>query len=402
MIVPKYSGGFVMIKSRIIWIICLIGTFAFLFFSDENIALVFFAVTAVVPMLLIIINQFSIGNVLINVEMPQASEKNKQIIGQIRVVNGKKNYLSLVKCKLNCKNLVTGEEVTEELLFPLSKKKDECMASFILESKFCGCIVTNINFLKVYDVFGLFGVKLKAPLAVETIVLPDTFSPQLSISAHLVKDVEADEYAQTKAGNDPSETFSIREYHPGDNLGRIHWKLTEKFDQILIREAGLPIRHSFLILLETSILSETMQDAKIDDALLEITMSLCQKMTEKEIVYEIGWQDYYTKSFFRCRISNLDELSGMMNKLMHTHYQQSDLDAMSYFSENCSETNFEHILYISRFFWEKFEQFDLESHVTAVICTSDMNIAETTETKNLNLYFCTPENYEVELFALAI
>ena len=395
-------GGLDMIKSRMVWISCLLGTFVFMFFSNERLALVLFVTVVALPTVFIVINQFAARNVILKVEMPQVSEKNQQFTGQLRVENKKKYYLSLVVCKLNCKNEVTGENIIGELLFHLGGNKDECFFPFVLESKFCGCVITSIRFLKVYDVFGLFGVKPKVPATSETIVLPNTFAPQLVLEAYMAKDVEADEYSQIKAGCDPSETFAIREYRPGDSLGRIHWKLTGKFDEILIREAGLPVRHSFLILLDTSIPSAIGQQAKVNDALLEIIMSLCQKMSEEEITYEIGWQDYNSKSFFHCRVSNLDEVSGVMNKLMHTCYKIDDSDAFSYFADNYGETSFEHIVYISRFFPAKCMQFLGDSHMTAIICTCDANVAVTSETNSLNLYFCTPENYERELFALAI
>jgi len=391
-----------MIKPRIVWMISLLGSFAFLFFSNQDLALILFVIVAVIPVVSIIVNQIVARNVSISIDMPQTSEKNQQFSCNIIAKNSKPFFFSLVNCKFSIKNEVIGEVTVGELIFPLGGKNDNCIVPFILDSKFCGSIVINVKSVKIYDLFGLAGVKGKIPVTSETIVLPDTFSPQLVVSAYKAKDVEADDYSQTKAGFDPSETFAIRDYRPGDSLNRIHWKLTEKFDEILVREAGLPVRHSFLVLFETSIPSTMGEEATIDDALLEIMMSLCQKMTEEEISYEIGWQDYTSNSFFRCGVSNLDELSGIANKLMHTCYKRDDVNAFSYFSDSYGDANFEHVVYISRFVPETFGQFENESHASAVICSCDQNIAGALEIANLKLYVCTPENYERELFALAI
>lgn len=391
-----------MIKPRILWMITLLSSFAFLFFSSQDLALLLFFMVLAIPLAPIMMNQIVARNVMISIVMPPTSVKNKLFKCNVIATNSRVFFFSLVNCKLEFTNEVTGEVINEELLFPLGGKKDECQVPFILESKFCGSLVTKVKMVKVYDLFGLFGVTRKISVKSETIVLPDTFSPQLLFSAYKAKDLEADEYSQTKAGSDPSETFAIREYRPGDRLNRIHWKLTEKFDEILVREMGLPVRHSFLVLFETGIPSELKEDATIDDALLEIMMSLCQKMTEEEISYEIGWQDYHSNSFFRCNVSNLDELSGITNKLMHTCYQKEDGNAFSHFSESYGEFGFEHIVYISRFVPEAFEQFENDAHTSAVICTYDQNITGSIETANLNLYYCSPENYERELFAMAI
>ncbi len=63
--------------------------------------------------------------------------------------------------------------------------------------------------------------------------------------------MDSDEYSMRKAGYDPSETFAIREYQPGDRIRQIHWKLTEKFDSLMVRDYGLPIQNTVLLLLET-------------------------------------------------------------------------------------------------------------------------------------------------------
>lgn len=37
-------------------------------------------------------------------------------------------------------------------------------------------------------------------------------------------------------GDDPGETYDIREYRSGDSIRQIHWKLSGKLDDIMIRE----------------------------------------------------------------------------------------------------------------------------------------------------------------------
>lgn len=40
----------------------------------------------------------------------------------------------------------------------------------------------------------------------------------------------------SKKGYDATEVFELREYQPGDSIRTIHWKLSEKFDTVLVRE----------------------------------------------------------------------------------------------------------------------------------------------------------------------
>lgn len=408
-----------MAKSRIIWGVCLLFAFTLVFVSGGAVSLALLAAFTAVPVVLIVINQFAARGVSVTVEAPRTGEKGKPFTCHIKAVMGRGLPLGLCSCKLNIETAMTGENFTREILFPMGAK--EQTVAFVLESGFCGCVAIRVKELRVYDIFGLTAVKLPCRDESEIAVLPDTFTPRIDIAQYMAMDAEADEYSPSKGGDDVSETFDIREYRPGDILNRIHWKLSWKFDEILIKEPGLPVRNSFLVLMDTAIPPYSRPDGAVSDALTEIYISFCQKLTEEEIRYEIGWQDYKQGSFFRLRINNLDELSGAMHKLLSTRHQLDEADALSYFARSGGEADFNRIIYISRFVPASFEQFSGKARITGVICTNDdtatgavagvaagtaagatANAAASASAAGLDLCFCSPENYERELFALSI
>ena len=395
-------GGKKVIKSRIIWLLSSVGAFAFLFFSDQGMALLLFLSIIIVPMMFILENQIAARHIGVTMEMPPISSKNEPFTVRFVAGNRRGFLFSLVQCRMCFRNEVTGERTNGGMMFPLGGRKSHGEVSFLLNSQLCGSTSLEENSVQIYDIFGLASVKKKIMNEKETIVLPNTFSPQLEITTYKSKDIEADEYSQIKSGFDPSETFAIRSYQPGDSLNRIHWKLSEKFDDILIRESGLPVKHSFFVLLETALHSSGEKEPQVDDALLEIMVSLCQKMSEEGISFDVGWEDYQTRSFFRCNIGNLDDLSGIVNKLMHTSYQKDDSDGATYFWESCGEASFEHIIYVSRFFSESMQKYGEEAKVTAIICNNDSEQTGNLKASNLDVCICTPENYEKELYVLAI
>lgn len=47
-------------------------------------------------------------------------------------------------------------------------------------------------------------------------------------------------FRQSRKGSDPGETFENREYVPGDDIRSIHWKLSSKTDQLIIRRRAHP------------------------------------------------------------------------------------------------------------------------------------------------------------------
>ena len=99
---------------------------------------------------------------------------------------------------------------------------------------------------------------------------------------------------QTKPGDDPSEIFNIREYHPGDAVSRIHWKLSSKSDILFIKEFGFPIEKKILLLAEYLPESECPaihSDMKEAQAFLTLIYSLSVRFAESENVAFLAWHD---------------------------------------------------------------------------------------------------------------
>lgn len=389
-----------MFKSKVVWFFCLVFAAVFLLLSDAAFALPLLLVTVFLPILLIVINQVVARKVELSLSLPEVGAKGEKFICLIEVFNGKRWPLAPVSCRLRCENLLTGETIEPVVFFSVGAKKNQEIA-LNFSSQYCGCMRVSVASLCVYDVFGLVPVKLTSDATAETVVLPDTFPVNLTVMTHLVRDVEADEYSQVKSGFDPSETFAIREYEPGDNLQRIHWKLSSKFDEILIKEASLPVHHSFLVLLDTALPPKMERDASECDALLEIMLSICQQMTEEQISFEVGWQDRETQNFFHARINTMDELTGVANKLLRVTFAEDPQNVLEAFRETDGFNQFEHLLYISSALPANLEPFTAETLLTAIICSNEKG-KSVSEAAQINLYFCSPEDYEQELFNVTI
>ena len=62
--------------------------------------------------------------------------------------------------------------------------------------------------------------------------------------------MESFRYSGSRPGDDPGETYDIREYRSGDSIRQIHWKLSGTLDDIMIREKSFPVDDTVLILAE--------------------------------------------------------------------------------------------------------------------------------------------------------
>ena len=99
----------------------------------------------------------------------------------------------------------------------------------------CGLLELRVRRARVYDLLGLFSLPAAVPeparllcrpvpAAVEPPVIPEGLGPRPSpLSA-------------ARAG--PGEDYDLREYRPGDPMRSVHWKLSSKWDELIVRERG--------------------------------------------------------------------------------------------------------------------------------------------------------------------
>lgn len=189
---------------------------------------------------------------------------------------------------IDCKNIMTGQMEHFDEVFCLaarSSRNIEC-EMFL---KHCGRIHIGVEAFKATDWLGLVSINLKCEAELDQMIEPEYKEVEVSISAVNDPDPEGEKYSLVKSGNDPSEILAIREYIPGDSVKSIHWKLSNKMNSILVRELGLPVADKVLMILDTSVPSETEMD--MIDELMSIFASVSRRLLDMGIVFFMEWRD---------------------------------------------------------------------------------------------------------------
>ncbi|MBO4697620.1 MAG: DUF58 domain-containing protein [Lachnospiraceae bacterium] len=99
--------------------------------------------------------------------------------------------------------------------------------------------------------------------------------------------IEEEEYSTVKPGDDPSELFGTREYRPGDRRNRIHWALTAKQDELIVKELGLPVECACIVFLD---MIRTDDDGEIT-TLFETAFSLSEHLAANGHRHRFVWYD---------------------------------------------------------------------------------------------------------------
>ena len=290
-----------LIPSFLLWLLAEIIFIVMFAFSGSAVAAVLFFTMLLISLVSYLICVFSGKYFSAAIKLPASVKKSAAAEGTLAINNASPFTFTKVLCCVSAKNNMTGER--EEKFIPVfCSAKSEAAANFTCSFKNCG--YTEVKAEKIYltDFFGFIPFKVKgfASSEAKCTVLPDTFDMTIVFDNMPIAIDDSESYSPDKKGNDCSETFQLREYIPGDSIKQIHWKLSEKLDKVIVREASLPVQKSTLVFWDKY--SENGLSPRESDSMAEVTASICRALTKAGTPFSLGWNE--NKNCFTENISS--------------------------------------------------------------------------------------------------
>ncbi len=174
-----------------------------------------------------------------------------------------------------------------------------------LPTEHCGKLHIALHKPGVFDYLGIFRLKVRNTAEKTVLILPQPV--EMEIPPNLYKNLEP--RWRRKPGGGYAENHEIRQYHPGDKLTQIHWKLSAKVGELMLRE---PMEPEGGLMLLTMDLKGTASDL---DVKLGQLLWLSQWLLEREITFDIqvltangivGWTIRDEEDMNQCMASLLD------------------------------------------------------------------------------------------------
>lgn len=125
----------------------------------------------------------------------------------------------------------------KKLTIELKDGRRQC-ENFEIAGLCCGYSDFVIESIFLYDAFAFTSIKLKCrynPISIA--VMPEIVPMNIDIAQ--IKRIPVDgfeTFSESGRGNDNNELYNIREFRDGDSLNRIHWKLSSKQTELMVRE----------------------------------------------------------------------------------------------------------------------------------------------------------------------
>ena len=148
--------------------------------------------------------------------------------------------------EVESRNDMFGVSVHKYLAFDLSDNQQEYTIDVPLI--WCGKVSFRCIAVRVRDMFGLFSADARPFGEICTVAYPRYVRVETELSSATVGATRNDGVMQNRKGSDASEMFDIRDYVPGDDVRTIHWKLSGKTDELIVRQASDPSHYNIALL----------------------------------------------------------------------------------------------------------------------------------------------------------
>lgn len=185
-----------------------------------------------------------------------------------------------------------------------------------LSAQHCGIAETKLTKARLLDYLGLFSFPIVLPPALVTEIHPLPSPPAVLPD---VTDLLSPPL-RPKTGGGFSEIHELRPYRPGDAMRDIHWKLSVKTDELIVREAQDELRTEAILSLRLD------GPGPLSDSVLDQLSFLSQWLLEKELVHTV-WCFCGEEDPVSAPIRETEDLrrllSRLVRKLMELPPQQS-------------------------------------------------------------------------------
>ena len=348
---------------KLVWLLLVLGLCVLAVQTASALALGLACCMVLLPLVFLPVNLFAAKKLKLTVLLPVNLRKGESGTAELTVQNPTWLPVCRLDCRVRLENQLNGEVQTVQLGCGVWPKRKETM-KIALQSAWCGRISLTVEKVRLYDCFGLLGVKAESDAHGACVVQPDTFLQTLVLSPAAAHIDDTEDYANDRPGYDLSEMFQIRDYVPGDSQRQIHWKLSHKYGKLIVKDPSLPITRSAAVFWERT---EEQPTAARTDAEAEIVVSVCRNLLSKSVQFTVGWNEEATGKCVFHQIRDMDDLIGLLPRLF-TAKAATGASGASLLLQEVPAGSWSHLVYVAAARTAETEELASIGRLTALIC----------------------------------
>ena len=220
-------------------------------------------------------------------------------------------------------NRLTGDY--EKIDFELSLRNKQEKTNYVeIQDEFCGKIDVTAEKFIISDPLHIFKKEVYIGKTSGGYVLPEisrVVIPENYLDSY---NMESHQYSQYEKGNDTGEVFGIKEYAEGDSLKSIHWKLSAKMDELMVKIPSFPIENNIIIILDNVYCMNQSPEKKTRNDLVELFFSISNELLERNLPHSIGFFDSFTGEFKIEKISSREDLANSIPACLSSGFTENE------------------------------------------------------------------------------
>lgn len=188
--------------------------------------------------------------------------------------------LPRVTVRVTQRSLFTGERAAQRLV--LSANEGKGAFSLPALTSHCGLLELRASRFRVVDYLGLFALPRPAPEAARMLVLPIPAEPGPIV---LPEGSGLRPSPNSASRKGPGDDYDLRDYRPGDSMRAVHWKLSTKWDQLIVREKAESLVPLPLLTIDRFGTPDEL------DGVLDSLLGVCQALLAVQRPHGVLWLD---------------------------------------------------------------------------------------------------------------
>ncbi len=199
--------------------------------------------------------------------------KNKSWYPQIRVV---------VRYKIA--DIFSANDYVHEYAFMVGAYKTE-EYQVPMHFAYCGIFQAEVCSVTSWDLLHFSKMEILPESYSEIVVMPMKIELNNALK-ELRGSLDEEEWIElAQKGTDPSEIFELRTYQQGDRLNTIHWKLSAKESELIVKEFGDVTGELYRMYVDLSY-----KDNRQKDSFFDLLYSVCSELCRNHIYFSVCWR----------------------------------------------------------------------------------------------------------------
>lgn len=221
-----------MVLRRVLYGLTLLGVLLFHITNDNYLGQFLLALCLALPLLSLVLSLPGLLGCRLELSaLPSALDRGGEGYWQVSIQTRSALPLARLALRLTGENLLTGEKDRKRMtLSGVSRRRPARLA---VPAAHCGLLELRADRAWACDHLGLFSLPVPLPPPARMVCrpIPAQMEPPRVPEGHGAR---TSPVSASRAG--PGEDYDLRGYRPGDPMRSVHWKLSSKWDELIVRE----------------------------------------------------------------------------------------------------------------------------------------------------------------------